>query len=135
MDERPSIPTILRTPPAAAAPRQAWLLRPARSVDHFQQQDLAAKYGVGAFCYYIYWFGGRRLLEKPLEIVLREKELPLDYFFCWANENWTKTWDGLDSEQLVTQTHDRDRDARIIDVLHPTSPIHGIYGSTVSRCS
>jgi lipopolysaccharide biosynthesis protein len=86
---------------------------------HFQQQDLAAKYGVGAFCYYIYWFGGRRLLEKPLEIVLREKELPLDYFFCWANENWTKTWDGLDSEQLVTQTHDRDRDARIIDDLAP----------------
>jgi hypothetical protein len=86
---------------------------------HFKQQDLAAKYGVGAFCYYIYWFGGRRLLEKPLEIVLREKELPLNYFFCWANENWTKTWDGLDSEQLVTQSHDSVKDAAIIDDLAP----------------
>ena len=86
---------------------------------HFQQQDLAAKYGVGAFCYYVYWFGGRRLLEKPLEIVLREQELPLNYFFCWANENWTRTWDGLDSELLVAQTHDKERDARIVDDLAP----------------
>ena len=86
---------------------------------HFQQQELAAKFGVGAFCYYIYWFGGRRLLEKPLDIVLREQELPLNYFFCWANENWTRTWDGLDSEMLVAQTHDKDRDARIVDDLAP----------------
>ena len=86
---------------------------------HFQQQELAAKYGVGAFCYYIYWFGGRRLLEKPLDIVLQEQELPLNYFFCWANENWTRTWDGLDREMLVTQTHDKDRDARIMDDLAP----------------
>ena len=86
---------------------------------HFQQQDLAAKYGVGAFCYYLYWFGGRRLLEKPLELVLRERELPLNYFFCWANENWTRTWDGLDSELLVSQTHDRERDAAIVDDLAP----------------
>ena len=86
---------------------------------HFQQQEMAAKYGVGAFCYYIYWFGGRRLLEGPLDIVLRERELPLNYFFCWANENWTRTWDGLESEKLVAQTHDKDRDAGIVDDLAP----------------
>jgi lipopolysaccharide biosynthesis protein len=86
---------------------------------HKRQQELAATHGISAFCYYAYWFNGRRLLERPLELVLHESELRSQFLICWANENWTRTWDGLDQEILVGQRHDPSADAAIIDDLEP----------------
>lgn len=69
------------------------------------QADLAKKYGVEGFVYYHYWYEGRKLLEKPCEILLDSPEIDLNYCFCWANHSWTRAWDGKNHEILVEQTY------------------------------
>jgi len=80
-----------------------------------QQGDLARKYGIDGFCYYVYWFQGRRLLEKPLQLLLEDGEPNLPFCICWANENWSRRWDGSDAELLLGQNHSLDDDVRFID--------------------
>ncbi len=83
------------------------------------QIDLAKKYGIYGFCFYYYWFSGYRLLEKPLNSFLKHKEWDFNFAICWANENWTKRWDGRDNEIIVAQQY-RDEDPLefIKDVEH-----------------
>lgn len=78
------------------------------------QWELASRYGIDAFCYYYYWFNGRRLLDKPLER-LRDPAKPAHPFcLCWANENWTRRWDGQDQEVLMAQAHSAEDDLAVI---------------------
>lgn len=81
------------------------------------QADLAVRYGIDAFCYYHYWFGGRRLLQQPFEEVLASGRPDLPFCLCWANEPWTRTWDGSSDNILVDQHHSADDDRRHIDHL------------------
>jgi lipopolysaccharide biosynthesis protein len=76
------------------------------------QAKLARDNGVDAFCYYHYWFGGRRLLERPFDEVLESGSPDLPFLLCWANENWTRRWDGLESSVLVRQSYDEADDHR-----------------------
>src|SRR5678815_4804533 len=69
------------------------------------QALMARQYGLDGFCYYHYWFKGRRLLERPFEDVLRTKEPDFPFLLCWANENWTRAWDGSESEVLLSQEY------------------------------
>lgn len=69
-----------------------------------QQAILAEEYGVYGFCYYHYWFNGKKLLEKPCELLLKHPEINNNYCFCWANETWARTWDGKDTDILIRQT-------------------------------
>ena len=71
------------------------------------QMNLAREYGVDGFCIYHYWFNGKKLLERPVEQLLQYDETPIDYCLCWANESWTKTWDGLDGAKdvLISQVY------------------------------
>lgn len=82
------------------------------------QAALAAEHGVHGFCYYHYWFGGRRLLERPLEELLRSSTA-LPFCVCWANESWTRRWDGGNHEVLMAQEHSPGDDLRFIESLLP----------------
>jgi lipopolysaccharide biosynthesis protein len=70
-----------------------------------QQSALARSAGIDAFCMYFYWFNGRRLLEKPLDQWRDRPEL-LPYCVSWANEAWTRRWDGKEHDVLMPQTYD-----------------------------
>jgi glycosyltransferase involved in cell wall biosynthesis len=83
-----------------------------------RQAAMARRYGINGFCFYYYWFNGRRLLEKPLERMLASGRPDFPFCICWANENWTRNWDGLDREVLIASSQDPDADRRfILDVL------------------
>ena len=75
-----------------------------------RQADLAARGGIFGFCIHDYWFGGERLLETPLELILANRDIPLRFCLNWANENWTRTWDGLDRQVLKAQRHSPEDD-------------------------
>lgn len=66
-----------------------------------KQMRMASKYGVDGFCIYHYWFKGKKLLEKPVEQLLSLEEVPLSYCLCWANEPWTRTWDGDNGSKQI----------------------------------
>lgn len=70
-----------------------------------KQSDLMKKAGVDGLLFYHYWFGGKLILEKPVQILRDEKDIDLPFAFCWANENWTKRWDGNESEVLLAQNY------------------------------
>ncbi len=81
-----------------------------------KQAKLAKQHGIYGFCFYRYWFSGKTLMEKPLELLLEHPEIDLNYCLCWANENWTRKWDGNNSEILIGQSYENDSLQYIIDI-------------------
>jgi GT2 family glycosyltransferase len=89
-----------------------------------RQAALAARYGIEGFCVYYYNFGSHRVLGAPLDVVRDHPDIAFRWCLCWANENWTKHWDGGTREVLLEQRYDADTLAAIIGdaVSHASDP-------------
>lgn len=81
------------------------------------QADLARSYGIEGFCYYHYWFQGKRLLHRPIDDVLATGAPDFPFCLCWANQSWTRTWSGREAEVLIRQAYDEADHARHIEWL------------------
>lgn len=81
------------------------------------QADLAREYGIYGFCYYHYWFHGRRLLDRPVADLLQSGKPDFPFCLCWANENWTRAWDGHVNQILLQQTYSPEDDLQHIRFL------------------
>lgn len=76
-----------------------------------QQAEMMQKSGVHGLIFYHYWFTGRMILEKPAQMLVANPEINMPFAFCWANENWTRRWDGNEQEILLGQVYSKE-DAR-----------------------
>ena len=70
-----------------------------------KQVQLAKEHGLYGFAFYYYWFSGKTLMTKPIDLFLKDKKETFKFCLCWANENWTRRWDGLDKEVLIKQDY------------------------------
>lgn len=84
-----------------------------------KQAEMAKQYGVHGFCHYFYWFGGRRVLEKPTELMLSSPEVDMPFCLSWANENWSRRWDGGDTDILIPQDYDPNNYHKLAQDLAP----------------
>jgi lipopolysaccharide biosynthesis protein len=74
------------------------------------QADLAGQYGVECFCYWHYWFHGKRLLERPFNEVLSSGQPAFPFCLAWANEPWSRRWLGEERDVLQDQTYSPEDD-------------------------
>lgn len=79
-----------------------------------KQAEIAKKYGVHAFCIHHYWFHGTKVLRRPIDEILAHPEIDIKFCLNWANENWTRAWDGLDNEVLLEQHYSPEDDLAFI---------------------
>ncbi|WP_353123688.1 glycoside hydrolase family 99-like domain-containing protein [Dysgonomonas capnocytophagoides] len=87
------------------------------SETRIEQAEMAKQYGIDGFCYYHYWFHGKRLLERPFNEVLESKEPNFPFMLCWANESWTRAWDDSEHKILIKQEYSREDDYNHINYL------------------
>lgn len=84
-----------------------------------KQADMMKKSGVYGQIFYHYWFSGKLILEEPAKMLLEHKEIDMPFCFCWANENWTRRWDGDDEDVLLGQVYSREDARAFIQYLIP----------------
>ena len=78
------------------------------------QSMMAAESGIDGFIYYHYWFHGKRIMDEPFNQMINSKEESFPFALCWANESWTRAWDGREREVLISQRYsDEDDDEHV----------------------
>lgn len=82
-----------------------------------QQAEMAREAGIYGFCYYHYWFNGKLLMERPLNEILESGKPDFPIMLCWANENWTRAWDGNIRNVLIEQDYSEEDDRKHIEYL------------------
>lgn len=106
------------------------------------QAALAKEYGIYGFCYYHYWFNGRRILERPFQEVFESGKPDFPFMLCWANEDWIRSWDDNPDEALLEQKYSPEDDLKHIQTLIPYfkderyikvdgKPVFAIYRSSM----
>jgi hypothetical protein len=109
-------------------PGQRYPRLPARTLGRYDltcvevprlQSELARAYGIDGFLVYHYWFSGKRLLEAPMDLVLANPDVDFPYALVWANENWTRSWDGLDADVLIKQEYEPGWESGLFSSLLP----------------
>jgi hypothetical protein len=83
------------------------------------QEKLAKEHGIYGFCYYHYWFDGKQILDMPIKSKLQNPDEDLPFMLCWANENWTRKWDGGNNEILLQQNYSRTDSVKFAKHLIP----------------
>lgn len=82
------------------------------------QARIATQYGIYGFCFHHYWFSGKRLMEKPVDMFLNDPSINIHFCLNWANENWTRRWDGMEQDVLIAQNYAPEDDiAFMLDLL------------------
>jgi hypothetical protein len=85
-----------------------------------EQAVLARSAGIEGFCYYHYWFAGRRILDRPFREILANGKPDFPFCLCWANETWSGVWHGARDKILIEQTYPGTDDHRAhFDALLP----------------
>jgi glycosyltransferase involved in cell wall biosynthesis len=79
-----------------------------------RQAEIAKAGGVFGFVFYFYWFNGKRLLDRPVDAFLADPSIQMPFCLMWANENWTRRWDGADSEVLMSQDYRLEDEERLL---------------------
>ena len=105
--------------PAARAGRSRLLRPPAARRHGSAQAELARAHGIHGFCYYHYWFSSKRLLERPFDEVLASGEPDFPFALCWANDPWSRRWDGRTDDLLQPQEYSPEDDLAHIRSLLP----------------
>ncbi|HSM01043.1 MAG TPA: glycoside hydrolase family 99-like domain-containing protein [Acidimicrobiia bacterium] len=82
-----------------------------------RQVELATAAGIHAFCFYYYLFEEGPMLREPLDRFLSDPSLDMSFCIMWANENWTRTWDGYDREILRSFGYSADIERGWLDDL------------------
>jgi len=83
------------------------------------QAELMRQAGVHGQVFYHYWFSGKLILEEPARLLLDNPDINMPFCFCWANENWTRRWDGNESEILLGQNYSTQDAQDFIQYLIP----------------
>lgn len=68
-----------------------------------KQAEIARNYGIHGFCIHYYWFSGKKVMDTPLNLLFKNKSIDINFCLCWANENWTRRWDGNEKDVLLKQ--------------------------------
>ncbi len=84
-----------------------------------KQAEMMHKAGVHAQVFYHYWFSGKLILEQPAAMLLENPAIDMRFCFCWANENWTRRWDGNDEDVLLSQNYSEEDARAFIQYLIP----------------
>ena len=79
-----------------------------------KQAQLARAHGIHGFCIYYYWFHGKTLLTKPIDLLYENKDIDINYCLCWANESWSRTWEGREHDLLMEQKYSPEDDIEFI---------------------
>ncbi|PHQ64557.1 MAG: hypothetical protein COC10_00265 [Sphingobium sp.] len=83
------------------------------------QADLARQFGIHGFCFYYYWFNGKKLLNQPIEQFARSSRIDTGFCVCWANENWSRNWDGQNRHVLMQQDYSLETNTAFIHEMIP----------------
>lgn len=83
------------------------------------QAQFARDFGIHGFCYYYYWFNGRKLLNQPIEQMFRSSRIDTGFCICWANENWSRNWDGQNRHILIKQEYSIESNLALIHEIIP----------------